>query len=232
MKLGYDFNNEVLNLLKQVYRSVEVCSLCCSNPSLVLDEEYHKRNKKKLEAFFVKRETKIIYTACPNCFKMLNLIFYEHGLNIEVRMIYDFVSEEIDKVTDYHRIDEKVVLHDPCVMRNELGTQDSVRNILNKISQEFVETNNNRDKTICCGNINMLHVINPKHSAVIRKKRVEELKEESRVICSYCSGCLNTFAKENVKVIHLLELVFGKAKSNTYLNRLMMTMKLKKNNAR
>lgn len=228
LNLGYDLNYKVLNLLRKVYTDAEICSLCCSNPSQVLDNKYHMKNKTKLVNFFVKRETKIIYTACPNCFKMLNEIFKENDLSIKVLMIYDFISEEIDKVTEYHRINESVVLHDPCVMRNALETQNSVRNILNLIKQDFVEISNNRDKTACCGNNNMMHIVNPNHSALVRKKRVEELKEGASLICSYCNGCLNAFKKENIRVIHLLELVFGKAKSNTYLNRLKMTINLKR----
>lgn len=228
MKLGYDLSYKVLTLIRKTYKNAEICSLCCSNPSGVLSEEYHNKQIKKIVKFLTERNTKIIFTACPNCFKMLNCIFDEYNLNIEVLMIYDYISKEIDSIGKYHKIHDKVVVHDPCIMRNQIETQNAVRNILDTIGQEYADVSNSRNKTICCGNINMLHIKNKRVSSVIRKKRVDELMKTADIICSYCNGCLNSFLKENVKVIHLLELVFGKSKNNNYFNRLCMTFKLEK----
>lgn len=228
MKLGYDLSYKVLSLIRRTYKNAEICSICCSNPSIVLSKEYHDKQKKKIVNFLIDRNAKIIYTACPNCFKMLKYIFNEFNLNIEVLMVYDYINKEIDSIGVYHKIQDRVVVHDPCIMRNQPNTQNAVRNILDTVGQEYIDVSNSRNKTVCCGNINMLHFTNKRASFLIRNKRVDELKKTANIICSYCNGCLNSFLKENIKVIHLLELVFGKSKSNNYFNRLCMTFKLEK----
>lgn len=228
MKFGKETIYKTLDLLKKYDKDVEVCSLCCSRPSQVLDRNFQNKNISKLVKYFLNSGIKKIYLACPNCYDSLKKIFNDNSINIELVMIYKVLLDCIKNDKNFNTISEKVVLHDPCSIRNDSETQDSVRKILKFIGQEYIEPDFTRENTLCCGNKNMLHVVSPTESKIILKRRLEDLTKKSRIICSYCNGCLSSFSKEKVQVVHLIELILGKAKSNSFLNRVNFTLGLKK----
>lgn len=228
MKLGEDIINKTLLLIKKIDKNATVCSICCSKPSKALGNNYQNRQKDKIVKFLTEREVETIYTACPNCFCTLNSIKNEYKLNTNIVMLYKLLSDNIDNIVDSHPIDKKVVIHDPCIIRNDEESQKSVRRILDKINQEYIEPSHSMDKTICCGNIDMINVLEPEKSFRILKMRLDELLQKADIICSYCSGCLNSFEEANAKVIHIMELVFGKVENKSIMNRLKFTMGIPK----
>lgn len=227
MKFGNEIIYKTLKVLKQEDKDIEVCSLCCAYPSQVLNEKYFKRNKEKIVKFILDRNVKKVYVACPNCQNMLLKIKNEYNLNISVVMIYKILNEKLNNIDKYETLDEEVVIHDPCIIRNDLKTQESIREILSKIGQKYEEPKSSRDKTMCCGNINMTHILNPKLAKKVCMKRVAELNEKSNIIMSYCNGCLYAFKKCNSKTIHLIELIFGKQNKDTFYKRIQFTRGLK-----
>lgn len=58
----------------------------------------------------------------------------------------------------------------------------------------------------------------------MRAHRLEELGEE-RIILSNCEGCLDAFRSEGRETCHLLELLFGRSKTRSWLNRIKITRK-------
>lgn len=227
MKLGSGIIYKTLDLLRISEKDIMVCSLCCTYPSSVLDSGYNEKNINKLIDFFTNRKVKKIYVACPNCFSKLNKIFSEYRLDIKVMMMYETISQNLEKKNIQNsNVKEKIVIHDPCKIRNDKRTHNAVRNILDKIGQEYVESEFAKENTLCCGNINMLHLLDIEKSNLMRKKCVDGLLKKSDYICSYCNGCLYAFEKENIRTIHLMELIFGKATSNKFYNRLKFTFQL------
>ena len=228
MKLGNDIIYKTLDILRLEDESIEVCSLCCAYPSQVLDKKYYKKNREKLVRFFKDRDVKKIYVACPNCYNMLKKLKNEYNLNFLVIMIYKILNEKLSNIDRYYPINDEVVIHDPCVIRKDIETQNTVREILEKIGQKYVEPLSTKDKTVCCGNIKMTHVLKPEVANKICKSRVHKLNEKSNIIMSYCNGCLYAFKKCNAKTIHLIELIFGKQDRDTFYNRIKFTIGLRR----
>lgn len=228
MKFGNEVIYKTLGILRLEDENTEVCSLCCAYPSQVLDKEYFKKNREKIVRFLVDRNIEKIYVACPNCYNMLEKLKNEYNLNFSVIMLYKILNEKLTTIDRYYPIKEEVVIHDPCIIRNDVTTQNTIREILEKIGQKYAEPANTKENTICCGNINMTHILNPKLANTICKKRVDELNEKAEVIMSYCNGCLYSFRKCNAKTIHLIELIFGKQDRDTFYNRFKFTRGLER----
>ena len=70
----------------------------------------------------------------------------------------------------------------------------------------------------------MMRSSDPEKSALMRRKRLEDLGSE-RIILSSCEGCLDAFRSEGRETCHLLELLFGKSKSRGWANRIKTTKK-------
>lgn len=226
MKYGYNFLSKILNILKLYDNEIEMCSLCCTDPSEVLSDRYQKKIKQKLVDHIEKANK--IYVACPNCYKALLKIKKDYNMNYEVIMIYDVLFNKISYIKNYNVLNNQVVIHDPCVIKDNTETQIAVRNILNEIGQKYVEPENTQNRTICCGNINMTHILKPQIANNMCKNRVSELNKKSDIILSYCGGCLYSFAKQKAKTIHLLELLFGRINSIKFINRISYTLRLNK----
>lgn len=229
MKFGNDILYKTLQILKSFDNFVEISSICCGRPSEVLNENTQIKNEKKLVDFIKKRGVEKIYTSCPNCHKKFVKIGKKYNLNLDVIMIYDLIKQYIYKNDlRYNLVKDVLVIHDPCAIREDITTQNAIRSILEHIGQKYVEPNHNKNKTLCCGNINMLHVVNKEISSKMAKKRIEDLKDKSNMILSYCNGCLYTFSKYGQKTIHIVELIFGKVNKINYSNRILFTLGLKK----
>ena len=228
MKFGNEMIYKVLDLLRKKDSEIEVVSLCCGYPSQVLDKKYYKKIRDKIVKFFMERNIERIYVACPNCYNILNKLKIDYNLKISLILIYKIINEKLEEINKFYPITDKVVIHDPCIVKNDKETYESVREILKKISQKFVEPINTKSKTVCCGNINMNHIINKKMADKICEKRVNDLIKESNVIVSYCNGCLFAFKKYNKNIIHIMELIFGRVNRDTFYKRVKFTMGLKK----
>lgn len=230
MKFGSDMIYKTLNTLKKYDNNVEVCSLCCGRPSEVLDKKYQNKYENKLINYIKNNNINKIYLACPNCFDKLNFIKNKYKLNIDILLIYTILNEQLKTINNFkfHTIDDAVVIHDPCSIKNENVVHKSVRDILKCAGQKYIEADKNCAETICCGNKNMLHIINKKASKKITNVCLKNLLCKSDVILSYCNGCLYTFSNFNIKTIHLIEIIFGKIKNQNYLNRIKFVKGLDK----
>lgn len=228
MKFDSDIIYKTLNLLKRYDEKVEVCSLCCGRPSEVLDDKSKYKYEIKLANYIKSKKISNIYLACPNCLKRLRYINNKYNLSLNIMMIYDILRHQLilDKNFNFNPINETVVVHDPCSIRDDKITQNSIRDILKLSKQKYVEANKNCENTICCGNINMLHIINKKASKKLTNICLKNLTEKSNIVLSYCNGCLYTFNKFNIKTIHIIEVIFGKIKKQTYFNRIKFVQEL------
>lgn len=218
LKLDNDIVNGIYNFLKKYDNDCGLCLFCCSAPSYVLNQEYLNKKQMKIAKYFNKYNVKKIYVACPNCKQKLEFIKNKFNLNYEVLFIYDILAENLDKNCKYFPIDEELIIHDPCRMRDEINTMNNIRTILDIVNQKYLEPKFTKEKTICCGNINMLHLTNPKKSEKMRVSRNNQFFNKN--IISYCNGCIYAFSKLGTKGVHIVELIFGKSKNNSFLNRI------------
>ena len=72
----------------------------------------------------------------------------------------------------------------------------------------------------------MLHVTAPEKSRKLCELRNKQFMKKN--IVTYCNGCILAFSKLGTKGVHILELVFGKSKKMSVLNRIKFVMENQK----
>jgi len=214
--------NRALAILRRAEPDIALSAGCCGQPTKYLEPEKFAARTEKLHRLFDLQGVKRIYTACPNCTKLLS--------NLDCARVIP-VWETLDRlVTEDDLADQGGVtfaLHDPCPVRMDRAQQDAVRSLLQKARVTVAEFPKNRDQTVCCGNIAMLRATDPEKSAVMRTARMLEIPSNLPV-ASYCAGCVDAFASEGHHTAHLVELLFGKSKTRGWGNRIANTIRSRK----
>lgn len=191
---------------------------CCGQPTKYLEPDLFARRIAMLSRQLEQQSVKRIYTACPNCAKLLSGMYCARI--IPVWETLDRLIEESDLAPQNS---QPYALHDPCPVRNDRAQQDAARSLLAKAGVPLIEFPKNRENAQCCGNIAMLRAREPEKSASMRSARLNEVPS-NLPIASYCAGCVDAFGSEGRKTAHLLELLFGKSKSRGWGNRIHNTM--------
>ena len=214
MNLDTEILEKTLEILRRAEPEMKLAVGCCGQPTMYLFPEKYEKRKKKLINAFKKQGVQRIYTACPNCTLQLK------GLEeFEVISIWPVLAAHLEK-PDVVAPDGSFVWHDPCPTRNDPDQQAGARKLLAISGCDFVEPDCSR----CCGTFHMMRATDPEKSALMRRKRLEDLGNE-RVILSSCEGCLDAFRSEGRETRHLLELLFGRSKSRGWGNRFRTTRK-------
>ena len=218
MNLDTEILEKTLKVLRRAESEIQLATGCCGQPTVYLFPEKAEERKKKLLNLLEKQGVKRIYTACPNCTLQLK------GLgDFEIIPIWAVLAEYLEKA-DVKMPNGSYIWHDPCPTRNDPAQQAGARELLAISGCDYVEPEFTGSKTRCCGNFHMMRSSDPEKSALMRRKRLEDLGSE-RIILSSCEGCLDAFRSEGRETCHLLELLFGKSKSRGWANRIKTTKK-------
>jgi len=214
--------NRTLTILRRTEPDIGLASGCCGQPTKYLEPKMFQRRTAKLLRLFEQQGVKRIYTACPNCTKLLTDL---HSASvIPVWETLDRSTSEVD-LADQGGV--AFALHDPCPVRADRAQQDAVRSLLAKARVTIAEFPQNRENTQCCGNIAMLRARDPEKSAVMRTSRLKEISPELPVT-SYCAGCVDAFSSDGRNTAHLIELLFGRSKKRGWNNRIRNTIQTRK----
>lgn len=100
-----------------------------------------------------------------------------------------------------------MTLHDACGARGDHALQQAVRKILHGLGCEVTESELSGDKTPCCGYGGLVSCANPK----MAKEFAQSIAQSAQglPVVSYCMACRDRIAREGVKSLHLLELLYG-----------------------
>ncbi|MBU1193352.1 MAG: VTT domain-containing protein [Proteobacteria bacterium] len=204
---------------------------CCTKPSHDLGRgTYFNDMFGEMLAFLVKSGIKRVWVACPNCHK----IFSQYGGGLKIETIYEVLSR--GKLPEGASGKGTVVIHDPCPMRNEFAVQESVRTLLGRMGMTVESIQNQKKKTLCCGEGGSVGFVNPGLARAWGICRKEQAK--GRTIATYCAGCAG-FLNRVTPTVHIADLLFGSDKNSdgspkvarapfTYLNRLKLKKRFKK----
>lgn len=209
--------DRTLEILRRAEPEIQMACACCGNPSTCLFPNQAEIRKEKLLKLLRKQGVKRIYTACPNCTLQLG------AYGLDVKPIWPILAECLT-AEDLASLSGSYVWHDPCPTRKDAVQQEAVRKILALRQCDWTEPECSGCKTMCCGNVKMLHCTDPGKSARLRKARVAQFPAE-RTIASSCEGCLSAFRGEKRDTAHLLELLFGRSKNRGWGNRFQNTRK-------
>ena len=216
MQLDPAILQRTLEILRREEPGMELAAGCCGQPSVYLFPEKAVKRQADLTALLKKQGVRRIYTACPNCQMELRKSGEFEILPIWLPLAKHLRREDLTPMAG------AFVWHDPCPLRRETEQLDALRAILNLAECDFTEPVQTRGKTQCCGNFHMLRSTAPEKSAAIRRRRLSQLGE-GRTILSCCEGCLDAFRSEDRDARHILEYLFGKSQTRSWLNRIKTT---------
>ena len=149
---------------------------------------------------------KKIITTCPHSFNILKNEYPELGGNYEVYHHSEFVHDLIEskKITiSQNSIDEVMTYHDPCYLGRGNNIYNQPREIIKRLSKNFIEMPRNKRNSLCCGagGAQMFKEAE-KGSAEINIVRTQEaLDTKSKIIITGCPFC-NTMMSDGVKNIN------------------------------
>ena len=184
---------------------------CCG---MVLLEIGHKNNeiKKYVEHNLKEIEktgAKKVIFICPGCYKTFKKEYPKiQKYDFEVQHVSEFLKDyEFDVKTD-----KKVTYHDPCDLGRHLEIYDAPRDIISKISDDFVEMDRSRDRAACCGAGGGVRGVFPKLSVDISKDRVTEANEIADILLTECPACLHNLRnakkrKHNIEIYSIAEYI-------------------------
>ncbi|MDC3115935.1 (Fe-S)-binding protein [Bacteroidota bacterium] len=149
---------------------------------------------------------KKIITTCPHSFNILKNEYPDLGGNYEVYHHSEFVHDLIKskKITiSQNSIDEVMTYHDPCYLGRGNNIYNQPREIIMRLSKNFIEMPRNKRNSLCCGagGAQMFKEAE-KGSAEINIVRTQEaLDTKSKIIVTGCPFC-NTMMSDGVKNIN------------------------------
>ena len=149
---------------------------------------------------------KKIITTCPHSFNILKNEYPDLGGNYEVYHHSEFVHDLIEskKITiSQNSIDEVMTYHDPCYLGRGNNIYNQPREIIKRLSKNFIEMPRNKRNSLCCGagGAQMFKEAE-KGSAEINIVRTQEaLDTKSKIIVTGCPFC-NTMMSDGVKNIN------------------------------
>ena len=208
-------------VLRREEPDLGLSACCCGQPSRYLLEGAYPARRDALAALLQKRGVRRVYAACPNCAKQLG----ELG-GVEVRPVWSVLAARVRR-EDLSGGTEAVTIHDPCPLRNQPGELSAVRELLERSGAGILEPAHTRERTVCCGNLQMLRARDPEKSGALRRRRIAEFPPD-RPVASCCEGCLDAFRSEGLETVHLLEVLFGRSGGRGWGNRLAFTAEVRK----
>ena len=149
---------------------------------------------------------KKIITTCPHSFNILKNEYPDLGGNYEVYHHSEFVHDLIEskKITiSQNSIEEVMTYHDPCYLGRGNNIYNQPREIIKRLSKNFIEMPRNKRNSLCCGagGAQMFKEAE-KGSAEINIVRTQEaLDTKSKIIVTGCPFC-NTMMTDGVKNIN------------------------------
>ena len=149
---------------------------------------------------------KKIITTCPHSFNILKNEYPDLGGNYEVYHHSEFVHDLIESKKiriSQNSIDEVMTYHDPCYLGRGNNIYNQPREIIKRLSKNFIEMPRNKRNSLCCGagGAQMFKEAE-KGSAEINIVRTQEaLDTKSKIIVTGCPFC-NTMMSDGVKNIN------------------------------
>lgn len=211
--LGTEIVYGTLELLKMAIPDIGLSSFCCGKPSTHINggADFSKRFELLVKSFKEKGVKRVV-TACPNCYNLL----CEKLKDIEIISIWQILDDIlIQGHIDYEG--REMIIHDPCVTRRLPKEHQAVRSILGKMNIKIVEFKHSKDKTICCGQKNMLMVLDKPKAMKVLSLRAETAGDYE--IVSYCSACVQAFKSVDKEAYHVLELLLKTKGIYSWKNR-------------
>jgi len=149
---------------------------------------------------------KKIITTCPHSFNILKNEYPDLGGNYEVYHHSEFVHDLIEskKITiSQNSIEEVMTYHDPCYLGRGNNIYNQPREIIKRLSKNFIEMPRNKRNSLCCGagGAQMFKEAEKGSTEINIVRTQEALDTKSKIIVTGCPFC-NTMMSDGVKNIN------------------------------
>jgi heterodisulfide reductase subunit D len=188
---------QILDFMRIDFAVLDGEEWCCGFPLLVAGNydrvrEFILHNIEKVRGF----GADTVLVNCPGCYRVWNeeykkIIQKEHGL--EVIHISQFLAGAIrDGRIPLKEMRERVTYHDPCDLGRNAGVYDEPRYVIENIPGiSFVELEDSRNYSMCCGAGGDLLAVNLKLSQGVAKKRAQQVLETGAdILVTSCPSCI------------------------------------------
>jgi heterodisulfide reductase subunit D len=142
-----------------------------------------------------------LVTTCPSCYHTWAHEYPQvlgEPLGFEVVHSTELLADLVDEgKLKLHGFRYPVTYHDPCDLGRTSGIYDAPRRIIQAIPDlEFTEMAENRELALCCGGGGDAEMADPKLTAAVGKRRIEQAQETgAKVVISACQQCNRTLAE-------------------------------------
>ena len=149
---------------------------------------------------------KKIITTCPHSFNILKNEYPDLGGNYEVYHHSEFVHDLIESKKiriSQNSIDEVMTYHDPCYLGRGNNIYNQPREIIKRLSKNFIEMPRNKRNSLCCGagGAQMFKEAEKGNAEINIVRTQEALDTKSKIIVTGCPFC-NTMMSDGVKNIN------------------------------
>jgi len=184
---------------------------CCGFPLLGagLGDQLDGLIANNINAIKAKEAKKVVF-ACPSCYRMWQE-HYPH--EFEIAHVTEFLHGLIQSGRlGLKKLDLTVTFHDPCDLGRGAGVYDAPRDIIRSVPGiRFVELSKKRENCNCCGGGGNLEMIDPKLSADIAGKKIEEVMATGAqavvTSCQQCVRTMTTYTRRNKIPVQVMDIV-------------------------
>jgi len=142
-----------------------------------------------------------IINTCPGCDRR----FRELYEGISTVSLWEILAEsKTFPFPDYKEME--MTIHDACPVRSESRVHVAIRRLLDRMNIRIVETRNNREHSICCGDDFYTKIpLTKVHQQM--KKRAAEMPLQDVVV--YCVSCVKSMHIGGKVPHYMVDLLFG-----------------------
>ena len=141
-----------------------------------------------------------VVTACSTCCSM----FKQHLPEFKTLSLWELLQER-GLPQGAKALPACFPLHDPCTTREQPAIQQSLRDLLRTMGQEFQELETGGALTECCGYGGLLMNANAPLARDVAKRRASQAEGD---FLAYCAMCREALAMTGKRVLHILDLLF------------------------
>jgi len=185
---------------------------CCGQPLVYQrkQEAFTKKGERLFQDLNGQGISRII-TACPNCFYALDTLRQKEEAFFDILAFPEVLVDEGVVFSSEVFLDAHFTVHDSCPDRQAQVFGSALRALGENLS--LVEMKHNREKGLCCGIGDVFYRASRTVQEEQTDRRIGEAEnaQATHLLCG-CINCALAFHQRipDVKIVHYLELLFGK----------------------
>jgi len=212
---------KILSYLDVSYAVLGKEETCTGDPARRAGNEmvYQMQALQNIEIFKAYDIKKII-TICPHCYNIFKNEYPDLGADFEVVNYVSFLENMMNsgKLNIGNMPDKKAVtFHDPCYLGRGNGIYDEPRNLLEKLSPDLREMEQNKSFALCCGagGAQMFKEAEKGDKEIFIERTEQALETGADIIATACPFCMTMMTdglkyknrEEEIKNLDIAELI-------------------------